>query len=452
MESGDGPGEFKFHPNAAANFDEAVKDILRAVQAFPSLPPRTNTAEIYAGFHLDEADIIGTPIVQQTSVDVFGQQVGFFWTSKGLRVGWEGEQYQKIKQLVAKIERATKGRVSNEFLMNHTLSWLQSILELNRTDGFADYIQEQCVNEIKEHEIWIPIYRTYSAQNFALGNVEFRTVTKEMLDKWSSKLSPGAEPNSPVALANDRDRSSIQSSLAACVTVEAEVEKAREIAHKTANDAVGLLRFISPINLQHKFVSYAVPVGRENTQKTVEYFLEQGEIRRQKQSWIDRGPDSWNVDDARNMCPGVFENLQRLCLNPNESEFRRILHRSLLLHAQNTISAEIAQKLVYVTSAIESLLLINSTEPIQKNLGERMAFIVGRDLAQRRAIVQNVDKFYSIRSRLFHHGEEVNPDDVAVIDQFFCNVWATFAELLGKLDLFQSKDNLIRDLEDKKLS
>jgi hypothetical protein len=80
-----------------------------------------------------------------------------------------------------------------------------------------------------------------------------------------------------------------------------------------------------------------------------------------------------------------------------------------------------------------------------------MAFIIGNDLAQRRAIVQNVDKFYSIRSRLFHHGEEVSPDDVAVIDQFFCNVWATFAELLAKLDLFKSKDSLIRDLEDKKL-
>jgi hypothetical protein len=108
--------------------------------------------------------------------------------------------------------------------------------------------------------------------------------------------------------------------------------------------------------------------------------------------------------------------------------------------------------MVFVIAAIESLLLKDSNEPIQKNLGERMAFIVGKTLDERKPIVANVDEFYRIRSRLIHHGREATARDTAVIDAFFFNVWWTFRHLLASVDQYKTKTDLISTLEDRKLS
>jgi len=54
--------------------------------------------------------------------------------------------------------------------------------------------------------------------------------------------------------------------------------------------------------------------------------------------------------------------------------------------------------MLFVAAAIESLLLKDPHEPIQKSLGERMAFLIGHSLAERKEIVKAVEGFYRIRS------------------------------------------------------
>jgi len=70
------------------------------------------------------------------------------------------------------------------------------------------------------------------------------------------------------------------------------------------------------------------------------------------------------------------------------------LYDVLQLHSRSSIAAGVSHKIVFVIAAIESLLLKDSNEPIQKNLGERMAFIIGESLEERKKIVANVEDFY----------------------------------------------------------
>jgi hypothetical protein len=89
---------------------------------------------------------------------------------------------------------------------------------------------------------------------------------------------------------------------------------------------------------------------------------------------------------------------------------------------------------------------------IQKNLGERMAFLIGKWLESRKEIVKNVEEFYEIRSRLIHHGREASGKDLEVIDTFFFNVWWSFRHLLAEIDRYQTKAQLLAELEARKLS
>jgi hypothetical protein len=445
----------EFHPEAAARFNELAQEILRSVSSFrPATPPTSGASEIHPVVQIPESDIIGEVKVEQAAVNRLGEEVGRYWNSKGLRVGWEGQDFERIKGLARKIATTApvKGRVSETFLCDQIFNWLRSTLEQEHSSSLTDHIAECCSTAIEDQEIWIPVHRTYSSQDFALGDVEFRTVSKAMMDEWFGRLFPEGIKDPAAAHAINRERSHIQAGIAAKVHVKAERQKAREIAQSAATEAVGLLRFLSHVNWTCRIVSYCMPLGRQNTLQSVELFVKDGSILNSNKEAIDQGPPAWSIDDARQLCPGLLEELQKLAADRRSTEFRRDLYDALQLHSRNSVAASVSHKMVFVIAAIESLLLKDSSEPIQKNLGERMAFIVGKTLEQRKPIVVNVEEFYRIRSRLIHHGREASATDIAVIDVFFFNVWWTFRHLIASVEQYQTKAQLLSVLEDRKLS
>lgn len=444
-----------FHPDAASRFNELAREILNSVGSYGCVEsPRRGPDEIHPVIEIPASDIIGEMKVERSGVNRLGEETGRYWGSKGLLVGWEGESFERIKELAHRFEMASpiNGQVSGAFLLDEVFNWMRGTLELQRSDSLSDYIAECCSDAIEEYEIWIPVHRTYSAQNFALGDVEFRSVSKAMMDEWFGRLFPeGIKDPSAVHVIN-RERSQIQGSIAARIKVRAERQKAREIAHAAANEAVGLLRFLSHVNWTCKIVSYCVPLGRENTLQAVELFVKDNSVLNSSKEAIDQGPPAWNIDDAVAMSPGLLEALQKLASDREGTEFRRDLYDALQLHSRSSVAAAVSHKIVFVIAAIESLVLKDSNEPIQKNLGERMAFIIGESLEERKKIVTNVEDFYRIRSRLIHHGREASLKDVEVIDRFFFNVWWTLRRLLAEVDRYKTREQLLAELEDRKLS
>ncbi len=103
---------------------------------------------------------------------------------------------------------------------------------------------------------------------------------------------------------------------------------------------------------------------------------------------------------------------------------RRALYDALLLYSRQSQAFEISDKLVFCLSSLESILLRNQTEPIQKNLGERMAYLVGDNVEGRKQIAKTVDEIYKIRSAFVHHGQ--TPKHIEILDRFLSMAWQTF--------------------------
>jgi hypothetical protein len=449
------PFKVEFHPDAAARFSQLAQEVLKCVRSFERVETQpTRGAEIHPVASLTVDDIIGEIIIQESSFNGVGDETGRYWNSKGLRVGWQGREFEAIKDLVLRFGNAApiKGRVSARFLLDEIFKWLRETLEAKRSDALPDYIAERCSSEIRDYEIWVPVYRTYSASDFVIGDVGFRTISKVLLDKWYAQLPEDAVKSPELAEGINRKRARIQGSLAACIRVKAELIKARELAQSKANEAIGILRFLSSVNWTCKLVSHCLPLGRENTQRAMELFVEDGEIKRTAESSVEQGPAGWNIDDARHAHPGLLEALHNLAVHKEITEFRGNLYDALHLQSQHSIAAEIPHKILFVTAAIESLLLKDLREPVQKNLGERMAFIIGNSLEERKEIVRNVEEFYRIRSAFFHHGQSVSVEDTDIVDKFFFSVWLSLARLLAQIDQYKTKDQLLTALEDRKLS
>lgn len=449
------PSAIVFHPDAAARFNELAQELLACVGSFGQAePPVAGPREIHPVVQIPASDIIGEIKVVKSAVNLLGEEVGRYWDSKGLRVGWDGENFERIKKLARGFQKqsAIKGQVSEQFLLDEVFDWLRGTLERKRSDLLSDYIAERCSGAIEEQEIWIPVHGTFSHEDFLLGDVEFRTVSRAMMEEWFGRIPPEQSKDTSAVYAINRERSRMQGVIAARIRVTAELQKAREIAHVAANEAIGLLRFLSHVNWTSKIVSYCAPLGRENTALAVELFLKNGSITNSSKSAIDQGHPSWDVDNARATSPGVLESLQKLAADRERTAFRRDLYGALQLHSRNSIATPASHKMVFVIASIESLLLRDSNEPIQKNLAERMAFIVGKSLDERKKIVTNVEEFYRIRSGLIHHGQEAAVQDIEVIDKFFFSVWWTFRRLLAEVDRYETKEQLLANLEDQKLS
>jgi Apea-like HEPN len=448
----------EFHEQAATRFNILAQELLTKARQFPPAQQRPNTdTSLYPVTNLTEADIIGSIEWKQRSVNGLGEETGRYWESSSVRVGYEDHGYAAVKDLAKRLAQTKplQNRVSLEFLMDQLFTWLSETLESKRRDGFMEFIAHKATEAIKAHEYWIPVYRTYSSREFAIGNVQFKTFSPAMLERWYSRIPEEERRRAPEAtMALVRQRSLLQGSLAAVVVIEAEPRKAAEAAQSAADEAVAMLRFLSEVNWTCRITSHCLPVGKENTRTTMDIQVENGQIRTIGKRVIEQGPSGWNVDEARStpLTSGVLELLQELASKRSDTELRTDLYGALQLHARASIATEVAHKLVFVVAAAESIFLRNASEPIQKNLGERLAFLLGQNVEERKAVIKNVDDFYAIRSGLIHHGKEVEDHQKDIVDAFFVNVWVSFMTLMRSGDRWKTRNDMFVALEERKLA
>ncbi len=443
--------ELDFHPKAAQRFDERAEQIPMTIQALHPLRDATSQSpDIHPVAQVGPEDILSRPKFIFLS-DGLGETNGVYWMSGPTRVGWVGPGFDPIKALIESIAGTKPFRdlVSVRFLLERICDWLCGKLERHRTEGVCEFLTLQSRQAVRHHDIWIPLFRTYSSTEFSIGDVAFRTFTREILEEWWNRKPAGIRDNTVGLSFLNKIRSQLQADLAACVSVEAEEHKALEIARGKAQNATALLRFLSPANLNSRFASYCTPTVAGNIAEGMEVFMNAGCIDRMNRGVQVRGKTDWLLDESIQLHPGVLENLNRLALDQS-TEFRRSLYDALILYSRQTLAAGVSDKLVFTFSALESMLLRDGNEPIQKNLGERMAFLIGQSVPERKDIVKNIDDVYRIRSAFVHHGQTAR--NVETVDRFLLNAWATFSRLMDFSAKYRTKAALIGDLEERKMS
>ena len=441
-----------FHPEAAKRFDQEAIGIRGTVQGLQVIQSGPGDApDLHPVATISPEDILsGSKFVYEHNAA--GDPSGVFWVSGAMRVGWVGEAFQPIKTLVEKMGQLKPIRdlISDEFLLHEICGWLCDSLECRRSDGLADYLTTRINEVVKDHEIWIPLFRTYSSREFGLGPVRFQSISRKIMDEWWTRIPPHVLEDQRNVSALNKRRSELQARLAACIRVRADEKKAVELARAAAQNATALLRFLSPATLNSRLTSYCTPGGTEGVDVCIELFMDKGRIGTMSRGVPDHRNTDWRLDASIELRPGVLENLDRLATDPVSTEYRKSLYDALILYSRQPLAREISDKLVFTLSALESMLLRDSNEPIQKNLGERMAFLIGQSVQQRKDIVKNIDEVYRIRSAFVHHGQTAR--HVETVDRFLVNAWATMSRLLDFVPRFRTKAALIGALDDQKMS
>lgn len=445
----------QLHPEAAQRFDELGRQLLLKVLPEPPLSKIQDTfrPDIHPVMHIPQHDVIGDVGVTQSIVNGAGEEVGRFFRNSVPKIGLIGNGFAALNELSERLQKVGHLRecASFEFLRDVVFEWVELAHKNDSAGALSEYVSKRVNDEVRDFEIWIPLYQTYLESTISMGRATLRTITREMMDEAEAKVPvPDAETAAAVRVAFARDRSAVQGCAGVVVRIRSEQKKAVETARQQADIVAALLRFLSPANWTPKLRSYCTPLGSENVRRRAELFIENASIRSYSRGVLDP-PQGWVLSKSYLVqFPGVLDRLSALALESKKTPFQQNLYDALLAYSRNSVAIEPADKLIYTLVALESILLRNENEPIGQNVSERMAFLCGDTLETRKAVVANAKEVYRLRSSFIHHGQSIK--DVEALSTFMLNVWTCFYNLVMSAERYQTKDDLILAIENRKLA
>jgi hypothetical protein len=164
-----------------------------------------------------------------------------------------------------------------------------------------------------------------------------------------------------------------------------------------------------------------------------------------------RGSEPWSIDQAaiREFLQSGLGEMGTLFEKEPKSQLEQAVFDALLLYSKGALVSSAPERLMYIFAALESVLLRNDNESITQNLGERLGFLVGTDADSRLLIKQHVAEAYGVRSSFIHHGRT---DDDCDLTQFLLAAWDGLHALLGTTKHFKTKEQLLDEIERRKMS
>ncbi len=315
----------------------------------------------------------------------------------------------------------------------------------------TEYILGKCKDGIREAEIWIPVALLHIQSEIKLGRVTLKTMTKGILDKYMhAMIERDPEHKSEIEKDVEAHRKMIQGFAASTIRVTAEPERAYEIAVKESEMALSILRVYSPSMIFPEMSSYCTFLGKENIEKYTHLLMENGQIVGFIEGLEGRVQAMVVSDQEITMMKQAgLEQLSALLAKEKRSQFEESFLSSLFLYSEAALSKNITDKLLHIIGALEMILLRNETEPIQQNVSERIAFVIGRDVEERKAIISNFKKVYNIRSRFVHHG--IGSDEIDLIQEFMKYASAFFMSAIGTTEHYPTSEAFIGAIEERKL-
>jgi hypothetical protein len=447
--------DFQFHPAAAEAINQKSAALLEEVRL---LRFSKSKKEQFVGDRVSTAitdkDILGH--LSFWAEDDEGSRVYSFiqfgTVSFGLTSAAHGSL---VPQLVAQVLKASWARnaLSIRFVEDTIIEWLRLVFgESAQATAFADYLVARCQEAVKTYTVWAPIANLEVEIPIEVGPAKIAPMSRAFFDQLEEQFR--ANPNAPAASVDEymkTQRSKMQGIAAVVLNMEAEEIYAYENGLRIADDVVGLFRFLSPAANKFWVACPMALLGAElSPSETALLFNSENRLTSERSRLVDKEVAYMklpaNTIESLKRSQLVRE-LGKLVLDPS-NEFAVRVKSSILAFTKGITFFDVADRLVYTFSSLESLLLKNTSEPIQQNLGERMAFLIAKDAVTRRRVVANVKDAYQLRSNYVHHRRSEMKEETLL--EFTSNAHKVLHAAIGSLPRFATPQDFIDAIDDIK--
>jgi len=371
-------------------------------------------------------------------------------------IGFYGQSHQSFIELCRRVFESIEleETVSETFIVESCFEWMRQ-RHLNKTDTpLTEYVFRRCERNVAIQEVWLPLVDIRVAFEIRIGRVSLKPVTHADWRRWVSEW----QSRQPVAIPDlRRFLLGVESEGITVVTcrVTAEPIRAIEIALKEVEAVLDVLRYYSPSNRYPAMPAYCSIAGREQIDKPKHLIIQNAVLVSAGTTVASmRAQHAWpiNEDLISKMKEVGFDTLVALLDTPTtaRSELQNDFFRALTIYSKSCIAQSLTEKLLYAVLTLECVLLQDESESLQKHIGERMAFMIGKSLDHRIAIAANYKKAYALRSGVVHHGRQITEE--SILNEFMPNAWFTLNWIVENFEKFKSKQEMIEYIDDMKFN
>jgi hypothetical protein len=441
------------HVGAATRFDELATELLANVER---MPPRQQSGSsriantevpVLAEFTAENSEV-GEIQVEE---DFLGNATGVFFWKEASEYGVSGAKLRAVLELSEKIHGSLRRITSENYIRQLLYAWIRekSLIE-GPTQPLSDFIEHKLESDLHSLEIFVPIANLEVAKSFAVSicGVEVRALSKDDIETWLGRETDTLD----VQIRGELTRK-FQGRGVAILRCNTERQKASIDARERAILACSLLAFYSPAMIHPSLQWFVAPRGYEPPNYYTELAAADGVYKghtdgvRVLNSTTIAHLDEVYLSSMRKV---GFDFVERLLYSPT-NEYQHKVATAVSICAKGAFATNPIDKLVFVLSGLESLLLRNSTEHIQTNLGERIAYFLESTANMRREVIALVKRVYDIRSKYIHHGiEQIDLKELKDLGDFLPLAFRMLVTAAAQK--FQTKDEFLNFVNNIKLS
>jgi len=387
-------------------------------------------------------------------IDGFGNNLSKYFSYKDLSVGLDGNDYILFQEFLEKIyhKKEINNILSRKYLEKCSFEWFEKKYkgEIGIDYTFVQYLFDKSQTVIKERKISIPISYLSIECSFKLGNLTYEFFDENYFNELFKKLNESKETKID-KLDYDKLRKDYQGVVFASKTLVSEKDRAIEQTIDEVDKQLKLIRCFSHSTFLPEVESYFNRKGHTLIPHNNSFIFEGGHpIVHQ---FLDKNVDYYFpfsmklLDDYKTLgFIKLFDVINKEELTDMEDHLINVA----FLFSQAIESKNFQDKLVYCLVALETLLLKDTSEPIQNTVGLRLSFLTKKNVKDRKEIIELIKKAYKLRSSYIHHGKKTENFEILRLVQRL--VWQSIISITNSLDKFRTQDELLTHIEELILS
>lgn len=439
---------------AIDHYNQKANEILLKLEPFKEVSSPDNTPSSKSHYYSQTIDFRDITNLNISTVNGFwNKKSQYFETPKG-QVGLCDKNYEDLETIVEELSRKKELRniISYEFIHDTFFAWCSEkyLGVLSADIQFFDYLSEKMFDAINEYKISIPISYLTIEKSFKIGNIVFDFLRTDLFDKYEKKSLESAKDENEITSIKQgiiKIRKKYQGKVCATITLKAEKNKAIEIAKIKTDNSLSVLQFFSPSALIPEIPNYIARMGQIYIPESHIFIFE--EKLPMIKTGIDDGKNPfWHVGKKElsmlNKC-GI-KSFSDLIIKEELTQLEETCLTSIKYYTKAISSREYHDRLVFILVSIETLLLKDRIESIQKNVERRLAALTGSNNNSHLDVISLLDKAYHHRSSYLHHGETIS--DMNTLRALQLIIWTAIERTVHLTTKFNTKDDLIKYLDD----
>lgn len=376
----------------------------------PDTQQKHSKSDIYSVATIHKEDILD---MKSSLSNQLGEEVCRYFFKDRLPYGFINESYQQYCIVAQKIykHKSISDLLSLKYVKEKLFLWIEMKYIYDEKSTFFDYLSMVCKEDVAEHEIIMPVPFTLSQKDFSFGKLTFKTVTEKMIDEWIKQAKENNTKLDEMQLQSINNlkvmiQKSIQGYIAGFYICNAEKQRAKEMVYEQFSKTLSFLRLLSPANFNYKINCGTHEYGKNFSLEITYLAINRKNLQLNYNSERLNANMIWNIEEriVEYITSGPYAKVHELLLESSVSEYKNKLQNAIMIYSKNVISHEFYDKILYILVAIETMLLKMASEPIQQNIGQRLSFLVGNDLEERKRIIKTIKIYIVFDPNIFIMG------------------------------------------------